>query len=255
MPCVPCLPRFLFAVLLSLVRASAAESDDLIRAALAAEAKLDVGRALQLFLAAEHARPDDPFILRKIARQYSDRVVDLETEAEKRASVLHALDYSRRAVALEPTNAENVLSVAVCHGKLALYGSTREKVQYSRLIREDAERALALDPSYAWAHHLLGRWHHEVADLGPAARIFVRMFYGGLPTASTAEAVRHLERAVALEPQQLQHRLELGFAYAADHQPAKARATFEAGLALPSREKHDEPAKARARAALAQLAK
>lgn len=238
-----------------LVRAWAGGAEDLIRDALAAEARLDPRKALELFLAAEKIRADDPFILRKIARQYSDQMVDLASDEERKASARHALEYAQRAVALEPKNAENVLSVAICHGKLAHYGGTREKVQYSRLVRDDAERALALDPSYAWAHHLLGRWHREVSEVGATARIFLKMFYGGLPAASTAEAVRQLERAVALEPTQLQHRLELGFAYAADHQPGKARASFEVGLAMPSREKHDEPAKARARRALAELSR
>ncbi len=242
-------------LLTCLTHGLASEADDLVREALAAESRLDSRKALELFLAAEKIRADDPFILRKIARQYSDQMVDLASDAERQASALRALEYSQRAVALEPKNAENILSVAICHGKLAHYGGTREKVQYSRLVRDDAERALALDPSYAWAHHLLGRWHREVSEVGPTARIFLKMFYGGLPAASTAEAVRQLERAVALEPTQLQHRLELGFAYAADHQPGKARASFEAGLAMTSREKHDEPAKARARRALGELSR
>ncbi len=228
-------------------------ADPALRAALEAEARLDTRRALELFLELEKARPNDAYVLQKIARQYSDLVVDLAAEAEKRAAIERALDYSRRAVALAPKNPENILSLAVCHGKLAVYSGTGDKVKYSRLVREDAERALSLDSNYAWAHHVLGRWHYEVATLGSAARFFVKLFYGGLPDASVAAAVRHLERAVALEPGQLQHRLELGFAHLAAGDLARARAAFEAGLARPSREKHDEPAKARARAALAQL--
>ncbi len=230
-----------------------ASTGDLVREALAAEARLETRRALELFLAAATARPEDPYLLQKIARQYSDLVVDLATDEEKKASVEQALAYSRRAVALAPDNAENVLSVAVCLGKLGLYSGAREKVRYSRLLREEAERALSLDPKYAWAHHVLGRWHYEVAELGGATRLVVKIIYGGLPKATVAEAVRHLQRAVELEPGQLKHHLELGFAYVAAREPARARAAFETGLALPSREKHDEPAKTRARAALAQL--
>lgn len=230
-----------------------ASPDERLRDALAAEARLDTRRALELFQALARERPDDPFLLQKIARQYSDLVVDLPNAAEQKASVERALDYARRAVALAPDQAENVLSVAICLGKLALYSGPRDQVRYSRLMREETVRALALDPNYAWAHHVLGRWHYEVADLGVTARWFVRIFYGGLPDASVAEAVRHLERAVALEPDQLTHHLELGFACLAAREPDRARAAFAAGLALPSREKHDEAAKARARAALAKL--
>jgi tetratricopeptide (TPR) repeat protein len=225
----------------------------LLREAEAAEARLDSARALELYLQIETARPTDARVLRKIARQYSDLAVDLPDPARQKATVQQALAYARRAVELEPQNAENVLSVAVCLGKLAVLGTTREKVAFSRLVHEHAARALMLDPDYAWAHHLLGRWHREVSELTTTARLFVRLFYGGLPDASVTEARRHLQRAVELEPRQLQHQLELGFALLADHEPARARDAFHAGLAMPSRDKHDEPAKARARAALEQL--
>jgi len=227
--------------------------DALVEDALQAEAKLDARRALELFQAAEKAGRADAFIFQKIARQYSDLMPELPTRDEKRAFAEFALDYSRRAVDLDPRNAVNVLSVSISLGKLALVSDTRDKVRYSRQVREEAERALALDPNYAWAHHILGRWHHEVADLGSASRAVVRVFFGGLPAGSGAEAVSHLEQAVALEPDELQHHLELGFAYLSINDETRAREAFARGLALPSRAKHDEPAKTRARAALAKL--
>ncbi|MDP1581778.1 MAG: hypothetical protein Q8M02_16050 [Candidatus Didemnitutus sp.] len=232
---------------------SAAAAVASMEEALAAEARLDSQGALALLLRLAEAAPDDPFVLQKIARQYSDLVVDQPDDSAKRDYAQRALDYSLRAVALQPSDPVNVLSLAISHGKLALYSDTRTKVRYSRLVKEEAERALALDPGYAWAHHVLGRWHYEVAGLGMPARWLVRLIYGGLPAASTAQAVAHLEKAVALEPQELNHHLELGFAYAADGQRARARAAWEQGLPMPSRGKHDEPAKHRAREALAQL--
>ncbi len=232
----------------------AASAEDLVKAGLAAEARLETGAALRHFLEADKLKPNDPFILQKIARQYSDSVVDTRDDEEKKRLAQTALDYSLRAVRLEPTNPENVLSVAVSHGKLAVYSDTRTKIEYSRLIKEEAERALALDPNYDWAHHVLGRWHYEVASLGPTTRFFVRLVYGGLPPASNDAAISHLEKAVSLSPQTLAHHLELGFAYLEAGREADARAAFDRGLALPSTEKHDEDAKARARRALARLA-
>lgn len=222
--------------------------------ALAAEARLDTRQALDLFLAAEKTRPNDAFLLQKIARQYSDLVLDLPGVPEKKASAERALQYAQRAVALEPDNAVNVLSLAVCHGKLAGFSDTQTKVAYSRAVKVEAERALALDPNYAWAHHVLGRWHHEVSELGVASRVFVRVFHGGLADASNAAAVRHLSRAVELEPDELEHHLELGFALLTAGEGERARTAFRHGLSQPSRSKHDEAAKARARAALARSA-
>lgn len=227
--------------------------DARLQAALAAEARLDSRTALELFLALQRERPHEAFIAQKIAQQYSDLIVELSDVDEKKRCARLGLEWSGRAVQLDPQNPVNVLSLAVCHGKLAAYSDTRTKVKYSRLVKEDAERALALDPNYAWAHHLLGRWHREVADLGATARLFVRFFYGGLPDASVGQAVSHLERAATLEPVELNHHLELGFAYAAASQPDRAREAWQRGLALAPRRKHDAAAQQRAREALAAL--
>lgn len=235
--------------------AHATTADTFIREGLAAEAALDTPRALAAFISADQAKPDDAFILQKIARHYSDSIVDLPADqiAEKKRRAELALAYSQRAVALNPKSAENVLSLAICHGTLAVYSDTRTKITYSRLVKDDAERALALNPDYDWAHHVLGRWHYEVATLGTTTRFFVRVIYGGLPDASVAKAIEHLERAVALAPGVAPHHLELGFAYLAADRPADARAAFTRGLALPSTGKHDEAAKSRARSALTSL--
>jgi hypothetical protein len=231
----------------------AADPAALVQQALAAEARLDSVRALELFREADAARAEDPFVLQKIARQYSDLVVDQDTPEAKKRYAEMALGYAQRAKALQPDDPVNVLSVAVCYGKLAAYSDTRTKVQYSRLIKDAAERALELDSSYAWAHHVLGRWHYEVATLGRAAKFFVQLIHGGLPDATLDQGIRHLRRATELEPTELNHFLELGFAHAAAQQPAEARARWTQGLALPSRGKHDEPAKQRAREGMARL--
>ena len=243
----------LFLFLVSAASALAADVAQLLADARTAEAKLDSRRALELYLAADKPKPNDDAILQKIARQYSDLITELTTNEDRRRYAQTALEYAQRAVALAPDKAENVLSLAICHGKLGVYSDTKTKIKYSRLVKEEAERALALDPGYAWAHHVIGRWHYEVATLGAATRFFVRLIYGGLPAATTAEAVHHLRRAVALEPGELNHHLELGFALAADGDKVRARAEFEKGLAMPDRGKHDAEAKSRARTALAAL--
>lgn len=234
-------------------RGDPAEADRLVREGLDAEARLDSNAALVLYQKADAVRPNDAFILQKIARQYSDLVVDQPNAASKKRFAQTALDHAQRAVALKPDDAVNVLSLAICHGKLALYSDTQSKIRYSRLVKEEAERALALDPRYAWAHHVLGRWHYEVAELGSTSRFFVRVLYGGLPEASIDQALQHLQRATQLEPDELNHWLEVGFAFAAAGRLAEAREAWERGLAMPVRGKHDEPSKQRAREALARL--
>jgi tetratricopeptide (TPR) repeat protein len=239
--------------LLGLLWLGRASALPLVDAALAAEARHDSRGALELFLQADQAQPNDARILQKIAQQYSDLVVEQLTADQKKQYAETALGYARRAVALDPANPVNVLSLAVCHGTLAVYSDTRTKIKYSRLVREEAERARQLDPNYAWAHHLLGRWHYEVATLGATSRFLVRLLYGGLPDASLDRSLHHLRLAAALEPGELNHWLELGFACAAAGDPAGARREWARGLAMPPQRRQDEAAKLRAREALARL--
>ena len=232
---------------------ASASSDPLLRDALTAEARFDSKSALDLFLKADTARPNDAFILQKIARQYSDLSFDTKDATEQKRLCAEALAFAKRSVALDPKNAVNVLSLAICYGKLGALSDTRTKIEYSRLVKDHAEQSLTLDPAYDYAHHVLGRWNYEVATLGATTRFFVKLIYGGLPNASTAEAVRFLQRAAELAPQLPAHRVELGFALLADRQRDAAKLTFEQALAMPQREKYDDEARARARAALENL--
>lgn len=245
----------LLAVLAGLasLRLPAADADAFVRDALAAEARFDSKTALDLFLQADAARPNDPLIFQKLSRQYSDLTLDTTDLAEKKGLCTESLVYAQRAVALRPRDPINVLSLAICYGKLATYADTRTKLEYSRHVKEHAEQALTLDPDYDYAHHVLGRWHYEVATLGLATRFIVKLIYGGLPNASTAEAVRHLRRATELSPLRPSHRVELGFALLADGQRDAAQQAFTQALAMPKQEKYDDEAFARARAALEKL--
>jgi len=235
------------------LRVNAADAKGVFQDALAAEARWDTPTALQLFKQADTLRPNDAMILQKISKQYSDATSDTTDPAEKQRLSTESLAYAHRAVALEPKNAVNVLSVAICYGKLATFADTRTKLEYSRHVKEFAEQALALDPNYDYAHHVLGRWNYEVATLGFGTRFLVKLIYGGLPDASTAEAVRQLRRAVEISPTLPAHRVELGLALLADGQRDAARETLEAALAMAEREKYDDESFARARAALAKL--
>ncbi|MDB4474211.1 hypothetical protein N9023_04325 [Opitutaceae bacterium] len=229
------------------------EVGGLYERALTAQEELRTDDALALLLQVEKIAPTNAKVLQKIARQYSDSTIDTQDEARQNLLLDRALDYSQRTTEIDPTDPVNVLSLAVVKGKIATLQGNKAKVEAARNIKADARRAIELDPDYAWAHHVLGRWHREVDELGSIARFFTKLLYGGLPEASIEEAVFHLEKATELEPENLNHFLELGFAYRAAGESGKARSNFERGLSMPIKEKHDEAAKFRARRALEQL--
>lgn len=230
--------------------AAAADADALVRKGLAAETALDTATALHCFLQADALRPNDPAILQKISKQYSDSTLDTTEVAAKRERANQALAYAQRAHALAPDDAVCTLSLAVCYGKLGLYADTRTRIADARRVQHYAEAAIRQDPHYAWAYHVLGRWNYEVAKLGATKRFLVNLIFGGLPDASNERAVALLEHAVKLQPNCVAHRVDLGLAYRAAGDDARARASFQTALSLPSVEKPDDLLKRQARAAL-----
>jgi tetratricopeptide (TPR) repeat protein len=219
----------------------------------AADAQFNTEGALHFYLQACSECPKDSHVLLKVAKEYSDSTISISDPAECRLRIEKALRYAQRAAELDPRSAVALLSQAICYGKLGSYSGTREKIEYARLVKEYADRALAIDPDYAFAHDVLGQWEYEVAALGSTKRILVTLVFGGLPTASTAESVHQLERAVQLEPNTATHRLGLGFAYLANGERAKARKAFAEVIGMPCREIYDSNCHQRAERALASL--
>ena len=84
-------------------------------------------------------------------------------------------------------------------------------------------------------------------------RFLVKLIYGGLPAASTAEGVKHLRRAVELAPEIPAHHVELGRALLADGQDEAGIRELRLALTMPQKMKYDNEAKRRAQESLAQV--
>jgi tetratricopeptide (TPR) repeat protein len=217
------------------------------------DAKLDTAHALESYLQAEKLGRGDADLLYRIARQYALSMNDTASKDEQKQRGEKALAYARRAVAADPAHAKAQLSVAICYGRLAPFGDSRTKVEYSRLIKEYAEASLKLDPTDSYAYHVLGAWNYELAKLNPFMRSAARIIYGQLPPASNEEAARLLREAVSRAPERVSHHVELGRVYIALGRDAEARTELQTALALPNREKDDAESKRRAVTALRDL--
>ncbi len=91
--------------------------------------------------------------------------------------------------------------------RAALWSSNQRKIEISRTVRERVMHALSLSPDDDVALHILGRWEYEMACVGFAVRMVVKMVYGGLEVGSLTEAHRCLARAIELRPERLVHRV------------------------------------------------
>ena len=210
----------------------------------------DTREALAALKKADSLSPNRPEILVRIAKQHGDLMTKMRDAKDREAAAARSLAYSRRALEIAPNLSDSHLAVAISLGKSTEFMGNREKIETSREIRQHAERALELNPRCDYAHHMLGRWHQELAGIGGATRALARLIYGAVPKASYDEALHHLKRARELQPQRLIHKIEFGRTLAMMGRDAEAREILTAALAMPDREKDDAEAKQRARATL-----
>jgi tetratricopeptide (TPR) repeat protein len=141
-----------------------------------------------------------------------------------------ATRYARRAVALEPDRAEGHFALAAALGRASLTASLRDRLRFAKDIESASKRAIELDSLHDGAWHVLGRWHVEIRRVSGIQRFVAVRLLGGdvLDQASWEEGIRALERAVALRPDWIHHRLDLALAYTDRERYAEARAQLAA---------------------------
>ncbi len=195
--------------------------------------------------------PSDAEVLWRLSRTRVD--LGEQAPASEQKQFYHAaMTDAEAAVAADPQNAEAHLALAIAAGRAGLIAGTREKVELSRVVKESADRAIALDPQSDAALHVRGRWHYEVASLGFFARTAVKVVYGGLPDASYEQAAQDFERALGVR-EEIRHYVELGKTYVKLGDEAKARAALERALALPAGDPDDPGYQREARTLLDEL--
>ena len=145
------------------------------------------------------------------------------------------------------------LALAVCYGRVAPLLDNKTKIAYSRLVKEHADKSLALDPNNDLTYNVLGSWNYELAGLNPFLRALAGMIYGQVPDASYADSVKDFQKAVQLNPKRLANHIGLGRAYAALGRTAEAREELQRGLAMPNQEKDDPFVKEQGRETLRKI--
>lgn len=217
------------------------------------ERQFKSSEALAAYQKALAESPDDPAILRKIAKQYVELALDAPGKSEKLRLARLGYETALKAKKLDPNDPESRLTVAVAAARLGFYSDAKTKLELSKVVKQEASEAVRLKPNYALGWHMLGRWNYEIAALNPLLKTLAEAIYGRMPAASYEEAVRCLAKAAQIEPNNALFQAELGRGYLALDKKDEARRALEKSLTLPRRTKDDGEAQQRAKAALREL--
>ncbi len=208
------------------------------------------------YQAALHDAPGSLSALCRLTRVESELGEDAKGEEQKKL-VAAAVEHARAAVHAQPDSASGHVWLAVALGRKALQEGPKARLALSREIKAEVDRAIAIDPNVGRAYHVRALWNRKLATLNVFERAVANTVLGGVPRgASMSNAVRDLERAVALEPEYVNHRLELGRTYSMVKRYADARRELEKAVSLaPTSSARDAKYQAEARELLGRLPK
>jgi tetratricopeptide (TPR) repeat protein len=186
-----------------------------------------------------------------------EQIPDSVRSPERDSLYARAERLARRAVAADSLGADGHFALAAAVGRASLTMGKKERIRRARVIRDEAERTIAIDPRHDGAYHILGRWNAEIMRLSGLSRFFAKTMLGAgiFSQASWDGAISNMEHAVALDPGRLYHRLELAEIYVDRKRYDDAREQLTEVAALPDREIMDSLYRREAAALAQRIAK
>jgi len=162
--------------------------------------------------------------------------------------------FARRAVQVDGNSTWGHFWVAAALGNIAMVSPIVKQLDLAGEIRDEVEKAIALDRKNGSAYHIYGVWHRKVAEIGATSRMFANVLYGrSVPKGNLEKSIEYLQKAVELNPAVIVSRLELARSYVAVQSWAPARAMLRSIPDLPNQFSDDAKHKEEAAQLLAEI--
>lgn len=105
------------------------------------------------------------------------------------------------------------------------------QVALTKEVKENIEKALALNPDDGASWHVLGMWHTGVANLNFMMKAALKALFGGMPDASHEKAIECFLKADACKPN-LTTTVELAKVYKTVGKSAECKQALEKALTM-----------------------
>jgi tetratricopeptide (TPR) repeat protein len=210
------------------------------------------GRALGYFRRAHEECPQSYEELMK----YTRALIDLGEDTTPNSAESLFVRSARCADTLVqrfPDSGQPYFLRAVATGSTAALRRGARKVAMVRAIEVDIKHAIRLDPTFAPAYIVLGRYYREIAQANPLLKAIARLLFGGVPKGTLRDSEDFLQKAIALSPRNVDAHLELARTEVALHHREEALDLLLAMEDLPATWHMDDRLKEKGRTLQAQL--
>jgi tetratricopeptide (TPR) repeat protein len=191
-----------------LISAVSQDASVLIRKADQLDAQERTDDAIEALKQAEKISPNNPNVLIKLSQDYSDKVDEAKDRAQKLAFAKLSLEYAKKAVHEAPDNSDAHVCLSIAYGKMTDFTDNKTKMDYSKIVKSEAEKAIELNPKNDMALLILARWNFDMATLNPILKAIAQTMYGQLPPASKDLALEYFQKAIAAAPEKIIHHAE-----------------------------------------------
>lgn len=148
----------------------------------------------------------------KIARAYIC-YGDYVPKTQKEAAFRSAEKAARNCIRISETNGNGHTWLAAALGNIAMYEGSRSKVRMCTQIKNELNRAIALNPKDDVAYSILGSFYRVLGNISWLEHELAVAFIGKIPEGGFADSEKALKQAATLEPLIMRHWYEQGLTY------------------------------------------
>lgn len=159
-----------------------------------------------------------------------------KTNEEKKLYFESAMAFANRAFIVDSNNAHTYFLLATVNGKLTeIDQDNKTKIAFLKASKDNADKALTINPNHGKANFVSGKWHYEILNLSWIKKLAVKPFYGSLQKSSYEVCIKFLEKCRILEPYNIRNYLTLAKAYKENNQTSKMLEILNLLVKLPKR--------------------
>lgn len=164
-----------------------------------------------------------------------------------------ALQHAEKAISIDSARFEGYLWKAAAAGDKALFLGGKKKVEFAFVVKNNAEKAIKINPESAYGYFILGEYQREAATLGAFLRRVAKTLFGRIPEGTLDSSLVLLSKAISLDTTEVKFFLGRGKTYQAMKQYENARRDFERALRIKDKYLVDKKLKEEARKLLKKL--